>query len=705
MNLRVLFRHVGVLVLIMVLLRFGGDSAPGSEALKGKKPAKSADATVTTQEPCDTALEMMMGSAAPAYYWKQPPRHPFLNMQFEMPADHGGRLDYIELVFYEGGSSGTPDPDAYVWLSDGSFPLDTKPPSQAIAEFHVDYEEIVWFPGGTFVQAYHLGIEFDPGELFHVGVFHALEPGDTLAHLSDDGSTPNERASAWSGKAWESLAPYLYKMYVWICPFPAESTFTMNGTPSIGSATPGDPPTSVFQVHLTSILGYQLPVTLSLLSVSPEENITATFTPNGIPPGYTSEVTVTVNPSVPYGDYALTFAAMGGDGQTRSCDVTLRVQPPYDEAEVDFYHGTQRATNFGAVGNSQSAENFVWYGDNYLFDGTFLLATTDPDHMALDIYDCEQWGWATAEHLNVYYDPQYDANIAFGNLFSETIPGEHDSTFIVGIMQDSVDFSIKIKIFYNPTETAIPQLYAGMFEDWDVSGGLSNWVEMDTLHNLMYTYDPADPSTAVGIMTAPFYDGLMHSMIAFDGFREIRIIPEGSFCYAPYGPTNRDTLFVLMTDPDPHYRFAGWLDPDPTDYCLLTTSPPFTLEPGDGHIEIWIDFGRDLNDGMTWEQWYHKVLRYVGFYRGDVNPPYGGERSVLDVGDVIHLVNYLFKTGPVPFPYPDQGDVNADGAADLGDLVYLINYLYRGGPPPTDYVRFIPSFWSRSSLFTNPNWQ
>jgi hypothetical protein len=636
--------------------------------------------------------------------WKQPPTQQFLNMQFEMPSDHGGRLEYIELVFYENGSSGTPDPDAYVWLSDGTFPLDTNPPSQAIAEFHVDYDDIVWFPGGTNVQAYHLGIEFDPSELFHVGVFHALEPGDTLAHLSDDGSMQSERASAWNGAAWESLAPYLFKMYVWICPFPAESTFTLRRSPSAAQASPGDPPADLYEIEVESATGYDLNVTLSLLDVMPPANINATFTPNGDPCPYTSDVTITVGWDVPYGDYELTFQAAGGDGQTKTCDVTLRVQPPYDEAEVDFYHGMQRASNFGPVGNSGSPESFVWYGTDYLYDGSFLLAGTDTGQMALDIYDCEHWGWVPTEHLNLYHDAEYNANVAYANLVAETIPGECESTFVVGVMEECAGFSIKIRISHNTGDTPIPELYVGVFEDWDVGDYDTNWVEMDTLRNLMYIYDVSDPAIVFGIMTAPFYDALMHSMIAYDLVCELWINDFG-FCWNPTGMTERESLFVLMTNPNPHYRFAGWFHPNPSDFALLTVSPPFSLNPGEGHIEIWIDFGRDLNDGMTWEEWYHKVLRYVGFYRGDVNPPYPGEQPALDVSDVIHLVNYLFKTGPVPFPYPDQGDVNADGVVDLGDLVYLINYLYRSGPAPTDYVRFIPSFWSRPSLFTNPNWQ
>jgi hypothetical protein len=627
-----------------------------------------------------------------AFIWKQPPNHPFINMGFQMPSDHGGRLEYVEVAFYESGSSGTPDPDVYVWMSDGTFPLDSSPPSQAIAEFHLDYTDIVWFPDFTAVQTYPLGIVFDPGELFHVGVSHAFEPGDTLALMSDAGSLQSDRASGWDGSAWESYEPYEIGIHATICPFGSQSTFIMECSPVLGFATPGDPSADVYQVQLGSILGYTLPLTLNLLSVEPPANINATFAPNGAPCPCTSNVAIAVDGGVPYGDYDLTFQAVGGDGQTKTCDVTLRVQPPYEEAEVNFYHGMQRVSNFGAIGNGGSPESFVWYGTDYLYDGSFLLAGTDTSQMALDMYDFEHSGWVPTEHLDLYYDAEYNANVAYANLVTETVPGECESVFVIGVMDECVGFSIKIKVSYNTGDTSIPELYAGVFEDWDVTDFDGNWVEMDTLRNLMYMYHETDPVTVFGIMTAPFYDLLMHSMIAYHIGREL------------YWIDVRDTLFVLMTTPDPHYRFADWFDPDPTDFALLTVSPPFSLDPGEGHIEIWIDFGRDLNDGMTWEQWYHKVLRYVGFYRGDVNPPYPGEQPTLDVSDVIHLVNYLFKAGPVPFPYSDQGDVNADGTVELGDLVYLINYLYRSGPAPVDYVRFIPSFWSRPSLFTNPNW-
>jgi len=56
--------------------------------------------------------------------------------------------------------------------------------------------------------------------------------------------------------------------------------------------------------------------------------------------------------------------------------------------------------------------------------------------------------------------------------------------------------------------------------------------------------------------------------------------------------------------------------------------------------------------------------------------------GLIDLGDVLHLINYLYKSGPAPVPLI-AGDCNCDGVVDLGDVLYLINYLYRGGDPPS----------------------
>jgi photosystem II stability/assembly factor-like uncharacterized protein len=64
------------------------------------------------------------------------------------------------------------------------------------------------------------------------------------------------------------------------------------------------------------------------------------------------------------------------------------------------------------------------------------------------------------------------------------------------------------------------------------------------------------------------------------------------------------------------------------------------------------------------------------FVRGDAS-----RDGTVDLEDVVHLLNYLFKEGPSPQPLP-SGDVNCDQTVDLADVVHLLNYLFRAGLPP-----------------------
>ena len=64
------------------------------------------------------------------------------------------------------------------------------------------------------------------------------------------------------------------------------------------------------------------------------------------------------------------------------------------------------------------------------------------------------------------------------------------------------------------------------------------------------------------------------------------------------------------------------------------------------------------------------------YINGDVNAD-----SVINLGDVVYLISYLYKGGPEPSPV-EAGDCNCDGIVDVGDIVYLVSYLYKGGPPP-----------------------
>ena len=83
-----------------------------------------------------------------------------------------------------------------------------------------------------------------------------------------------------------------------------------------------------------------------------------------------------------------------------------------------------------------------------------------------------------------------------------------------------------------------------------------------------------------------------------------------------------------------------------------------------------------------------EVLRLAAQHVSDVHqveviPEVGDltKDGSIELGDLIFLLNYLFKSGPVPDPL-SVGDVNCDGGVELSDVVFLLNYLFRSGPAP-----------------------
>jgi len=116
-------------------------------------------------------------------------------------------------------------------------------------------------------------------------------------------------------------------------------------------------------------------------------------------------------------------------------------------------------------------------------------------------------------------------------------------------------------------------------------------------------------------------------------------------------------------------------DPDSTTvYEGLVCSGPTDTLPVDRYY--WKVRAYDNWGAETWSD--ETAWHFVYFIRGDVTAD-----GTVDVGDVVMLVNYLYKSEDAPDPEA-AGDVNCDGVVDVGDVVYLVNYLYRGGSPPCE---------------------
>lgn len=70
------------------------------------------------------------------------------------------------------------------------------------------------------------------------------------------------------------------------------------------------------------------------------------------------------------------------------------------------------------------------------------------------------------------------------------------------------------------------------------------------------------------------------------------------------------------------------------------------------------------------------TLAVYDFICGDAN-----RDGKINVGDVVYLINYIFKGGLAPHPVL-AGDANNDHKTNVGDCVYLINFIFKFGSAP-----------------------
>jgi len=138
-----------------------------------------------------------------------------------------------------------------------------------------------------------------------------------------------------------------------------------------------------------------------------------------------------------------------------------------------------------------------------------------------------------------------------------------------------------------------------------------------------------------------------------------------------------DTLHIYATDPDgptiilsalglpAHSAFAD----SGNGEGLFTFTPDSTQKDSIYYVNF------IASDGFLADS--EMVKMHVIFYvPGDAN----GDKQ-LNLGDIVYLINYLYKNDVPPNPM-NSGDPNGDCKIDLGDIVYLINYLYKAGDPP-----------------------
>jgi|GEM_PF-6651145 len=157
-------------------------------------------------------------------------------------------------------------------------------------------------------------------------------------------------------------------------------------------------------------------------------------------------------------------------------------------------------------------------------------------------------------------------------------------------------------------------------------------------------------SSSAPTITNCFILGVLKGVVAKNG-ADPQLNYNNIYNNSDYGVLNEDSTLII----DAQYNWWGD-ESGPFD--------PLDNPEGQGdRVSQWVDY----------TPWLNSPIPYIC---GDTN---GDE--IIDLGDVLHLINYLYKGGSAPDPLV-VGDANGDGLVDLGDVLYLINYLYKGGPAP-----------------------
>ncbi len=129
-------------------------------------------------------------------------------------------------------------------------------------------------------------------------------------------------------------------------------------------------------------------------------------------------------------------------------------------------------------------------------------------------------------------------------------------------------------------------------------------------------------------------------------------------------------------------------DPSEVIYTFVSAYPETSSSHGkpvalqhitDSSKVIYFDFPLWFVQESTAVQILGKALETLGAIRYVAGDASGD--GLVDIGDVIFLIDYLFRNGSAP-AVMEAMDVNGDCEVNIGDVVYLINYLFKGGPAP-----------------------
>jgi hypothetical protein len=489
---------------------------------------------------------------------------------------------------------------------------------------------------------------------------------------------------------------------VLIVVFPPD--FTIEAEPETVTVTAGE---SVgCDVILDSLYGFSSPCTLTVDEDSLPASTTYDFDPVTVVPPGTSVLTFHTTVSTPAGTSTIiitgTEITKGKAGVEHSTQVVLIVNPPPPDFTIEVEPETVTVVAGESVGCDVILEPL------YGFSSSCTLTVDEDSLPANTTYDFDPVTVVPPDtsvltfHTTVSTPAGTSTIIITGTEITKGKAGVEHSTQVVLIITPAPDFTIQAEpetLGVNPGESVACDVILESL--WGFSSPCTLTLEEDSLPaNTTYDFNPAtlvptdtsvltfytDESTPPGIVTIIITGTEMSK-----GNRQMEhstqvvliVAPPRVDVTSPNGyehwciGESRDITWSCEGAPFPSVKIEysvdgggswetieestdndgthSWMIPDSaaSDECLVMVS--------------------DADDGDPWDE---SDQFFVIYLAGDVDA-----NGVVDVGDIMYMINYLFRGTLPPIPF-EAGDVNGDTDVDVGDVIYLIGYVFVDGAPP-----------------------
>jgi hypothetical protein len=211
-------------------------------------------------------------------------------------------------------------------------------------------------------------------------------------------------------------------------------------------------------------------------------------------------------------------------------------------------------------------------------------------------------------------------------------------------------------------EFVTPEIHTVIPDTLTVSPNVSPWTPSDT-GSPQLTIRNVDPTITVVCQTpscfpliTPSVSDSVKTPVTFIWYKSINLESTDTIRY--------DLYVSRFSNFNPTLSYSNLVDTCFTDISGIISTK----------LWYWKVKAHDIYGFEGWS--CDTTWSFYAYLCGDCN----GD-GVIDVGDVVWEINYLFKNGPPPKPYL-AGDVNCDGIEDVGDVVYKINYLFKNGQSP-----------------------